>query len=374
MGEDHVKGWILYFDLKKLGFPEELISLRMETHCGSMAAFLSGHSCPCSPSDGAELRCASPAQSPRISRPCAPSAPRCRSLPGKITHPPQGCTENSLKFSFWLMPPGSDKPGSFYGLKSVENAGIVWWVPGDKVRDLATRDQGQDNVSNVAFQIWLKALPLLPTIALVLVSLYQGHVPLRASVAASVPQPPRSPDGHRSILKTKSDFEELFDNIKIIKNVYWDHNYDAKPRLAVKAGKSSNFLVMQHERCKAVVAVVFNATNIQRGASRLRTRPWLMRTTSPCSRDHLNVLFTYHSHEQKERVPESNLLLGRGWAGSPGHTGNSSIHLESTCRGSRGELLALPHSVLLQMCKTSSRKLGSGSQDLPSLERLLQGS
>lgn len=28
--EDRVEGWILYFDLKKLGFPEELISLRME--------------------------------------------------------------------------------------------------------------------------------------------------------------------------------------------------------------------------------------------------------------------------------------------------------------------------------------------------------
>lgn len=52
------------------------------------------------------------------------------------------------------------------------------------------------------------------------------------------------------------------------------------------------------------------------------------------------------------------------WGGSLGHTGNSSIHLESTCRGSRGELLALPHSVLLQMCKTSSGKLSNGSQDL----------
>jgi len=28
--EDHVKGWILYFDLKMLGFPEELMSLRKE--------------------------------------------------------------------------------------------------------------------------------------------------------------------------------------------------------------------------------------------------------------------------------------------------------------------------------------------------------
>lgn len=62
------------------------------------------------------------------------------------------------------------------------------------------------------------------------------------------------------------------------------------------------------------------------------------------------------------------------WGGSLGHTGNSSIHLESTCRGSRGELLALPHSVLLQMCKTSSGKLSNGSQDLPTLRQLLQGS
>jgi len=36
-GKDYVKEWILYFDLKTLGFPVELISLRKEIyHCVQM--------------------------------------------------------------------------------------------------------------------------------------------------------------------------------------------------------------------------------------------------------------------------------------------------------------------------------------------------
>lgn len=78
--------------------------------------------------------------------------------------------------------------------------------------------------------------------------------------------------------------------------------------------------------------------------------------------------------QQKEQVPESNLLLGRGGEAPEATQGTAASIWRALAGGSHGVLLVLTDFVFLQMRKKLfDRKLSNDLQKLHALKQLPQG-